>query len=115
MKVNALRLWSPDVPRAKQFYEETLGLTRLWDHGSAAGFDAGVTLIVEQDDPDEEPLAGRFAGVSLEVDDIERAYGDLRARGVEFLGPPEVMPWGGMLAHFKDPADNVLTLLGRNA
>jgi hypothetical protein len=29
------------------------------------------------------------------------------------LAPPEVMPWGGVLAHLRDPDGNVLTLVGR--
>lgn len=36
----------------------------------------------------------------------------LLARGVEFLAPPQRMPWGGVLAHFRDPDGNVLTLVG---
>ncbi|MCC6917989.1 MAG: hypothetical protein IT548_02225 [Alphaproteobacteria bacterium] len=29
-----------------------------------------------------------------------------------FLAPPERQPWGGTLAHFRDPSGNGLTLLG---
>ena len=36
----------------------------------------------------------------------------LLARGVEFLAPPQRMPWGGVLANFRDPDGNVLTLVG---
>ena len=49
-------------------------------------------------------------GVSLRVDDIAAAYEELRSRGVEFETPPEKQPWGGTLAHFRDPCGNVLTL-----
>jgi predicted enzyme related to lactoylglutathione lyase len=28
------------------------------------------------------------------------------------LAPPEKQPWGGIVAHFRDPDGNVITLLG---
>ncbi|MDH3643838.1 MAG: hypothetical protein OES38_17160 [Gammaproteobacteria bacterium] len=34
------------------------------------------------------------------------------AKGVEFVEPPERQPWGGVLAHFKDPEQNIMTLVG---
>src|SRR4029450_10331043 len=36
----------------------------------------------------------------------------LVARGVVFTAPPERQPWGGVLAHSRDPDGNVLSLLG---
>jgi len=50
--------------------------------------------------------------VSLRVDDLAATYVELRAKGVTFTAPPEKQPWGGSLAHFKDPDGNILTLLG---
>jgi uncharacterized glyoxalase superfamily protein PhnB len=47
------------------------------------------------------------------VADIAGLYENLRSRGVEFLAPPEQQPWGGALAHLRDPDGNILTLLGR--
>jgi len=52
--------------------------------------------------------------VSLQVDDVPATYAELRARGVDFVGPPEKQSWGGTLAHFRDPDGNVLTLFGRS-
>ncbi|MGH7288269.1 MAG: VOC family protein [Myxococcota bacterium] len=52
---------------------------------------------------------GRFLGVSLAVADIQATYEQLFARGVDFLAPPE---GGGVLAHFRDPDGNVLSLVG---
>ena len=81
-----------------------------------AQFDTGGSqLAIERADPDDTEtaeLVGRYVGVSLQVSDIDAKYKTLLDRGVEFLGPPEMQPWGGTLAHFRDPEDNVLTLLG---
>jgi len=64
-------------------------------------------------DHGHEHVLGRFLGVSLEVSDVFATHKVLAARGVEFLAPPEKQPWGGVLAHLRDPDGNVLTLLGR--
>ncbi len=63
-------------------------------------------------DGDDAHLVGRFVGASIEVDDIDKAYLELAGRGVAFEGPPEKQFWGGTLAHFKDRAGNILTLVG---
>ena len=47
--------------------------------------------------------------------DIDAKHAELSAKGVDFLAPPERMPWGGVLAHFRDPEGNVLTLVGSAA
>lgn len=114
MQLSAVRIWVDDLSVARRFYGETLGLRPEWEFEYATGYDVGGTLIIEVDDGSEpdESLVGRFAGVSLRVDDVEAAHRDLTAKGVAFEAPPERMSWGGVLAHFRDPAGNVLTLVG---
>ena len=67
---------------------------------------------VDPSDPEGRALVGRFVGVSLKVPDIFATYRVLVERGVEFVAPPEKQPWGGVLAHLRDPDRNILTLLG---
>jgi len=105
-------------PAAVAFYRDALALDEIYTDPDAgvAVFECGgdVTLgleRVEADDPEEWETAGRFTGISFRVADIERAYNILSGRGVVFDGAPERMDWGGILAHFQDPAGNVLTLV----
>lgn len=126
MKLRVVRVFVRDWPRALRFYTETLGLQPAFasEEMGWAQLDTGeCQLALERttDDPAERlgdaaepeaPLLGRFVGASLSVDDVHETYERLRARGVEFVAPPEVMPWGGVLAHFRDPEGNVLTLVG---
>ncbi len=113
--LSALRIFVDDLAGARDFYEDTLGLPLVWTAEGALGFDVGVSLIVESvpadADDDDRALVGRFVGCSFAVDDIDAHYTELAGRGVTFHGPPAHQQWGGHLAHFDDPAGNVLTLV----
>ena len=114
-----VRIFTSDWERSAAFYRTTLELPEVFSDASAgwAQFSAGAANIgierVDPADPEGQDLVGRFVGASLQVDDINTAYESLLGRGVEFLGPPVRQPWGGALAHFKDPDGSVLTLLGQ--
>jgi predicted enzyme related to lactoylglutathione lyase len=56
-------------------------------------------------------MVGRFTAFSFRVEEIRAAHEALQSRGVTFDHAPEKMPWGGITAHFRDPANNTLTLV----
>ncbi len=117
-KLFAVRVFVTDWDRAIRFYSETLGMPvafRSDEIGWAQMATGEGQLALERVDPSDQEgqaLIGRFVGVSLQVSDILMTYQTLAERGVEFLAPPEKQPWGGMLAHLRDPDGNILTLLG---
>jgi lactoylglutathione lyase len=120
-KLLLVRIFVSDWARAVRFYTEILGLRLSFaDEGlgwALATGDASLALERFVPEPgasghDLEDLVGRFVGVSLAVEDIDRTHAELVTRGVEFLEPPARMPWGGVLANFRDPDGNVLTLVG---
>ena len=100
------------------FYRETIGLPEKFSNEAMgwAEFDlGGPSLAIQREDPNDEEaaaLVGRFLGISVSVADIDATYQSLKAKEVEFVGPPERQPWGGVLAHFKDPEQNIVTLVG---
>ena len=114
----AVRVFVTDWDRAMRFYSETLGMAVAYRNdelGWAQMAPGAGQLALERVDPlDEEAqaLVGRFVGVSLQVPDIFNTYKELVKRGVEFVDPPEQQPWGGVLAHLRDPDGNILSLLG---
>jgi len=117
-KLFAVRVFVTDWERALRFYTETLGMPVTfrsdetgWAH-LATGAGQLALERVEPSDREGMALVGRFVGVSLQVGNLHGAYKTLLERGVEFDGPPEEQPWGGVLAHLRDPDGNVLTLLG---
>ncbi|MEM8766093.1 MAG: VOC family protein [Pseudomonadota bacterium] len=117
-RLYAVRIFSHRWEESLIFYKDVIRLPLAFSDASMgwAQFEVGTAhLGLERCDPaDDESreLVGRFIGISLEVDDIQGTYEALLAQGVEFVAPPEKQAWGGTLAHFKDPDDNVVTLLG---
>jgi predicted enzyme related to lactoylglutathione lyase len=52
-----------------------------------------------------ENRIGTFTAISFHTADVQATYDTLRARGVEFAGPPSKQPWGTFVK-FKDPDGN---------
>lgn len=106
-----------DIPRAKQFYGETLGVRVSEEHGMLTLHIAGErdTLVYPKDD--HAPAS--FTILHFPVDDIEKAIGELTGRGIVFERYPGtdtddkgIFRGGGpLIAWFKDPAGNVLSVI----
>ncbi len=106
-----------DIPRAKQFYGETLGVRVSEEHGMLTLHIAGGrdTLVYPKDD--HTPAS--FTILNFPVDDIEKAVDELTSRGVVFERYPGtdtdekgIFRGGGpLIAWFKDPAGNVLSVI----
>lgn len=113
-RISSIRVFVFDLEAARRFYDETLGLAGRSDGEDYTTFTLGdVRLIIEPVEPTSEYalLVGRFTGFSFAVADVNAAYEDLKGRGVAFLDPPELQPWGGILAHFEDADENILTIV----
>jgi len=119
-KLFAVRVFVTDWERAIRFYSKTLGMTIAYQNdemGWAQMAPGEGQLALERVDPADQEgreLVGRFVGVSLQIPDISATYKTLAERGVEFVAAPEKQPWGGVLAHLRDPDGNILTLLGKS-
>ena len=104
-----------DIPRAKAFYGETLGLEVTEEFGMLQLQIAGdrPTLVYPKDDH----APATFTILNFPVDDIDAAVEELNARGVtfersEYTDEKGVMrEHGPLIAWFKDPAGNVLSVL----
>ncbi len=92
----------------KRFYTETMGFTEVdhdpqmqylfirTGHSSSLGFMPPMPGMGEPS-PAKEPTLYFF------VDDVDKAYADLAAKGVHFEGPPADMPWGHRVVSTVDP------------
>ena len=108
-----------DVPAAKQFYGETLGLNVSEANGMLTLKIAGDRDTLVYPKPNHTPAS--FTILNFPVEDIEKAVDELTARGVAFehytgtdLETDEkgIFRNGGpLIAWFKDPAGNVLSVI----
>ena len=108
-----------DIPKAKQFYGETLGLVVKEDHGMLILHLGSGARVLVYPKPNHTPAS--FTILNFPVDDVERTVRGLRERGVRFQiyrdGPNKTDEQGVFrgegptIAWFTDPAGNVLSVL----
>jgi catechol 2,3-dioxygenase-like lactoylglutathione lyase family enzyme len=108
--VDFVSFLTQDIPRAKRFYSEVLGLEIETEGESDMEFRAGqVTLDVFDPSSIGQPFAPSPAGLALRVPDVDAARAELETKGVEFDGDT-LETSVCRQAWFKDPDGNVLML-----
>ncbi len=99
-----------DIPRARQFYSNVLGLELETEGNSDIEFRAGqVTLDIFDPSSIGQPFAPSPAGLALRVPDVDAARAELEAKGVVFDGET-IETAVCRQAWFKDPDGNTLML-----
>jgi catechol 2,3-dioxygenase-like lactoylglutathione lyase family enzyme len=107
-----------DIPRAKQFYGETLGLNVTEENGMLMLHLAGGGRVLVYPKENHEPAT--FTILNFPVADIDAAVDGLVALGVSFLryeGLDEKgvqRHYGPPIAWFHDPAGNIVSVLQQN-
>ena len=114
-KVDFVSVLTQDIPRAKRFYGETLGLPLESEGESDLEFSLGqVTLDVFDPSSLGQEFAPSPAGIAIRVPDVASARAELEAKGVEFEG--EIVHTSVCdMAFFRDPDGNALILHRRFA
>jgi catechol 2,3-dioxygenase-like lactoylglutathione lyase family enzyme len=109
-RVDFVSVLTQDIPRAKRFYAETLGLPVETAGEHDMEFTLGqVTLDVFDPSSVGEPFAPSPAGFAIRVPDVDAARAELEAKGVEFQGET-IETSVCRMAFFKDPDGNSLIL-----
>jgi uncharacterized glyoxalase superfamily protein PhnB len=132
IRITTAQLWVHDQEEALAFYTEKLGMEvradvtlpelgnfRWLTVGPAGQEDVAIVLMAIPGPPVMDPetadqvrtLMGKgFAGtIFLTTDDVQAAYQELSARGVEFTEEPEERPYG-IDSGFRDPSGNSFRL-----
>lgn len=104
-------LTTADMPRAKRFFTEQLGLETESEEGEAfAQFatreGAGWAIMAQA-----PGMAPAETMLYVQVDDVDAAYRTWRERGVETVTEPSDQPFGRTFA-FRDPDGRVLHAIG---
>jgi catechol 2,3-dioxygenase-like lactoylglutathione lyase family enzyme len=108
-----------DQDRALGFYTGKLGFriltdqqftpTQRWIELSIPGAETGIALFTPEG---HEDRVGTFVNTSWEVDDVQKTYEELVAKGVEFSGAPVKQAWGTSVV-MKDSENNSIVLGSR--
>ena len=108
-----------DLAEAKQFYGDTLGLEVSEANGLLTLHLAGDRTVLIYPKPDHQPAT--FTILNFPVEDISKAVDELTAQGIVFERYPGaetetdergIFRGGGpLIAWFKDPAGNVLSVI----
>ena len=107
-----------DIKRAKQFYEQTLGL-EVAEMTEGLELHTGGNTVFLYPKPNHTPAS--FTVLNFPVDDIETAVDELKVLGIrlEHYDLPDLKTDergicrgpGPQIAWFKDPAGNILSVL----
>jgi catechol 2,3-dioxygenase-like lactoylglutathione lyase family enzyme len=108
-----------DVARAREFYGDTLGIETSEENGILTLHIAGDREVIAY--PKEDHTPATFTILNFPVDDIEAAVDGLTERGVTFERYDQAgsdidergifRDEGPLIAWFKDPAGNVLSVI----
>ena len=111
-----------DIPAAKEFYSNTLGLNVKEQMGGLGlNFENGMSVFIY---PKPNHQAATFTVLNFYVSDIRATVSNLKAKGVEFekydgdvKTDENGIMWGKESNHgpniawFKDPAGNILSIV----
>jgi catechol 2,3-dioxygenase-like lactoylglutathione lyase family enzyme len=129
-KMSHVLIWVKNQQEALEFYRDKLGFEVDTDAAMGPDFrwltlrikgQTGFEIILAEPKAgmllDEESAAqlrslidkGVLGGGVFDADDIYKTYNDLKARGVEFKGPPSEQSWGTATV-LKDNSGNWFSL-----
>jgi methylmalonyl-CoA/ethylmalonyl-CoA epimerase len=102
-----------DLARAKDFYQNTLGMRFLFDAGHLAFLQCGDIRLMLTTPEKPEPRGGTI--LYYKVADINATCTAIKARGVSLLEEPHLiarMPDHDLwMSSLKDPAGNILGIM----
>jgi len=116
----AITLLCENIEESRDFYQNKLGLIKVFEDEVSAVFRCGQTMInllAETQGPELlEPAkvapatAGTRALFTLKCAEIDQAAAELEAAGVKLLNGPIDRPWGVRTVSFLDPSGHAWEL-----
>ncbi len=112
-KIGQIAITVDDLARARNFYQNTLGMKFLFDAGQLAFFQCGDIRLMLSTSEKQEPRGGTI--LYYKVADIHATHAALISRGVEFFENPHLiakMPDHDLwMAFLKDTEGNTLGIM----
>ena len=102
---------TPDVDKAKAFYEEILGLKVLMDLGWIRTYGSSAKMTIQVSVMSEGGSGTAVPDLSIEVDDVEEALSRVRKAGITIEYGPAKEPWGVRRFFVRDPFGKLINIL----
>lgn len=99
------------IDAANRFYGEVLGLDILMDHGWITSYGNTENMRVQIAFATEGGGGTDVPDLSIEVDDIEVAYGRVKEHGYQVEYGPTDEPWGVRRFYVRDPFGKLINIL----
>jgi len=88
-RIGQIAITVDDLPRARDFYQNTLGMKFLFDAGNLAFFKCGEIRLMLSTSDKPVPRGGTI--LYFHVNDIQDTYTTLKQRGVKFIDEPHLI------------------------
>ena len=113
MKVRRIvaNIATPDTEKAKQFYQNVLGLDLLMDHGWIKTFGSSEAMTVQVSVASEGGSGTAIPDLSIEVDDLDAVLNKVKKANVAIEYGPTSEPWGVRRFYVRDPFGKLLNIL----
>ena len=113
-KIEATVLFVKDIKKAVSFYVEKLGLEKTEESEDFANVKVGNSNIALLGPKVVNDLIGKkittpghSALIAAEVEDLDKAYKELKSKSVNFIKEPKMQSWGQYAAYFTDPDGHI--------
>lgn len=107
MQLQHMDYTSHAMDEVRRFYTETLGFTEFTLTGDylmvQTGASSSLGFMPPMPGPPDQWRPPREPALYFMVDDVDRVYHELTARGIEFDQAPQDTFWGHRLATLRDP------------
>jgi lactoylglutathione lyase len=116
-KLYAVCLLVNDYEKSLVFYRDLLELKVNSQDTKYTDFKLGESMlaIFQKDEaeimfPKSNMFSGGGAVITFPVSSVEETCVVLKKKGIEIFEGPKAMPWGQVVAYFKDPDGNILEI-----
>ncbi|NYT59807.1 VOC family protein [Alcaligenaceae bacterium] len=100
-----------DLEQARVFYQDILGLDLLMDHGWIQTYGSQVQMTIQISFASEGGSGTPVPDLSIEVDNLDAAYQQMKDAGFSIEYGPTSEPWGVRRFYVRDPFGRLINIL----
>ncbi|MCF6410007.1 VOC family protein [Pseudalkalibacillus salsuginis] len=102
---------TPNITKAKYFYEEVLGLDQLMNLGWIATYGSDEEMNTQISFLSQGGSQAPVPDLSIEVDDLDDALTRIKEAGIPIEYGPAKEPWGVRRFFVRDPFGKLINIL----